>query len=156
MRNTIRRAVEDFVWSIDDFIDVDFNTSEFCVDIENECVFIPLNSREEETKMFIDFIEEEYGEYDMDADVLGILHEIGHIFTYDENLAWAREIQTLRLRLDYDAAVADLKAYNFAYFRIPAEINATDWAVDYYNMNREKCEKLAATLKKYRSYACIC
>ena len=143
MRNTIRRAVEDFVWSIDDFIDVDFNTSEFCVDIENECVFIPLNSREEETKMFIDFIEEEYGEYDMDADVLGILHEIGHIFTYDENLAWAREIQTLRLRLDYDAAVADLRAYNFAYFRIPAELNATNWAVEYYRNHRQECNSLA-------------
>lgn len=151
MRNTIRRTIEDFVWSIDDFIDVDFNTSEFCVDIENECVFIPLNPREEESKMFMDFIGEEYGEYDMDADVLGILHEIGHIFTYDESLARAREIKVLRLRLDFDAAVADLKAYNFAYFRIPAEINATDWAVDYYNMNREKCEKLAAALKKYRS-----
>lgn len=151
MRNTIRRIIEDFVWSIDDFIDVDFNTSEFCVDIENECIFIPLNPREEESKMFMDFIEEEYGEYGMDADVLGILHEIGHIFTYDENLSKAREIKVLRLRLDYDAAVADLKAYNFAYFRIPAEINATDWAVDYYNMNREKCEKLAAALKKYRS-----
>lgn len=151
MRNTIRRTIEDFVWSIDDFIDVDFNTSEFCVDIENECVFIPLNPREEESKMFMDFIGEEYGEYDMDADVLGILHEIGHIFTYDESLARAREIKVLKLRLDFDAAVADLKAYNFAYFRIPAEINATDWAVDYYNMNREKCEKLAAALKKYRS-----
>lgn len=151
MRNTIRRTIEDFVWSIDDFIDVDFNTSEFCVDIENECVFIPLNPREEESKMFMDFIGEEYGEYDMDADVLGILHEIGHIFTYDESLARARKIKVLRLRLDFDAAVADLKAYNFAYFRIPAEINATDWAVDYYNMNREKCEKLAAALKKYRS-----
>ena len=143
MRNTIRRAVEDFVWSIDDFIDVDFNTSEFCVDIENECVFIPLNPREEETKMFIDFIEEEYGEYDMDADVLGILHEIGHIFTYDENLAWAREIQTLRLRLDYDAAVANLRAYNFAYFRIPAELNATHWAVEYYRNHRQECNSLA-------------
>ena len=143
MRNTIRRAVEDFVWSIDDFIDVDFNTSEFCVDIENECVFIPLNPREEETKMFIDFIEEEYGEYDMDADVLGILHEIGHIFTYDENLAWAREIQTLRLRLDYDAAVANLRAYNFAYFRIPAELNATNWAVEYYRNHRQECNSLA-------------
>ena len=143
MRNTIRRAVEDFVWSIDDFIDVDFNTSEFCVDIENECVFIPLNPREEESKMFMDFIGEEYQEYGMDADVLGILHEIGHIFTYDENLAWAREIQTLRLRLDYDAAVADLRAYNFAYFRIPAELNATNWAVEYYRNHRQECNSLA-------------
>lgn len=143
MRNTIRRAVEDFVWSIDDFIDVDFNTSEFCVDIENECVFIPLNPKEEESKMFMDFIREEYGEYNMDADVLGILHEIGHIFTYDENLAKAREVKVLRLRLDYDAAVADLRAYNFAYFRIPAELNATNWAVEYYHNHRQECDSLA-------------
>lgn len=143
MRNTIRRAVEDFVWSIDDFIDVDFNTSEFCVDIENECVFIPLNPKEEESKMFMDFIREEYGEYNMDADVLGILHEIGHIFTYDENLAKAREVKVLRLRLNYDAAVADLRAYNFAYFRIPAELNATNWAVEYYHNHRQECDSLA-------------
>ena len=143
MRNAVRRAIEDFIWSIDDFIDVDFNTSEFCVDIENECVFIPLNSKEEENKMFLDFIGEEYGEYDMDADVLGILHEIGHIFTYDENLAWAREIQTLRLRLDFDAAASDLREYNFAYFRIPAELNATNWAVEYYRNHRQECNNLA-------------
>ena len=153
MRNTIRRAIEDFVWSIDDFIDVDFNTSEFCVDIENECVFIPLDPREEESKMFMDFIGEEYGEYDMDADVLGILHEIGHIFTYDESLARAREVKVLRLRLDFDAAASNLKEYNFAYFRIPAEIYATDWAVDYYNMNREKCDALAAALKTEKGIA---
>ena len=143
MRNAVRRAIEDFIWSIDDFIDVDFNTSEFCVDIKNECVFIPLNSREEENKMFLDFIGEEYGEYDMDADVLGILHEIGHIFTYDENLAWAREIQTLRLRIDFDAAASDLREYNFAYFRIPAELNATNWAVEYYCNHRQECDNLA-------------
>ncbi len=153
MRNTIRRTIEDFVWSIDDFIDVDFNTSEFCVDIKNECIFIPLNPREEESKMFMDFVGEEYGEYDMDADVLGILHEIGHIFTYDESLAKAREIKVLRLRLDFNAAVSNLKEYNFAYFRIPAEIHATDWAVDYYNMNREKCDTLAAVLKKEKGIA---
>ena len=153
MRNAVRRAIEDFVWSIDDFIDVDFNTSEFCVDIENECVFIPLNPREEESKMFMDFIEEEYGEYDMDADVLGILHEIGHIFTYDESLARAREVKVLRLRLDFDAAASNLKEYNFAYFRIPAEIHATDWAVDYYNMNHEKCDALAAVLKTEKGIA---
>ena len=143
MRNTIRRAIEDFVWSIDDFIDVDFNTSEFCVDIENECVFIPLNPREEESKMFMDFIEEEYGEYDMDADVLGILHEIGHIFTYDESLARAREVKVLRLRLDFDAAVSSLKEYNFAYFQIPAELNATNWAIEYYRNHRQECDSLA-------------
>ena len=143
MENTAHRIIEDFVRSIDDFIDVDFNTSEFCVDIENECVFIPLNPNEEETKMFMDFIKEEYGEYDMDADVLGILHEIGHIFTYDAHLAWAREINVLRLRLDYDAAVADLRAYNFAYFRIPAELNATNWAVEYYRNHRQECDSLA-------------
>jgi len=143
MRNTIRRAIEDFVWSIDDFIDVDFNTSEFCVDIENECIFIPLNPREEESKMFMDFIGEEYGEYDMNADVLGILHEIGHIFTYDESLARAREIKVLRLRLDFDAAASNLKEYNFAYFKIPAELNATNWAVEYYRNHRQECDSLA-------------
>lgn len=143
MRNTIRRAIEDFVWSIDDFIDVDFNTSEFCVDIENECVFIPLNPKEEESKMFMDFIGEEYEEYNMDADVLGILHEIGHIFTYDESLARAREIKVLRLRLNFDAAASNLKEYNFAYFRIPAELNATNWAVEYYRNHRQECDSLA-------------
>ena len=153
MRNTISRAIEEFVETIDGFIDVEFNTSEFCVDIENECVFIPLNPREEESKMFMDFIGEEYGEYDMDADVLGILHEIGHIFTYDESLARAREVKVLRLRLDFDAAASNLKEYNFAYFRIPAEIYATDWAVDYYNKKKKKCDALAAALKTEKGIA---
>ena len=144
MRNIIRRAIEEFIESIDGFIDVEFNTPEFCVDIENECVFIPVNGNKEDSDMFMDFIHEHYQEYEMNANVLGVLHEIGHIFTYDEKLAMAREIRMLKLRLSFDAAVSNLKEYNFAYFQIPAELNATNWAVEYYRNHRQECDSLAA------------
>ena len=132
--------------NIDEYIEVSSECECFECDLEKEIIYIPIEANQEDTDMFMHFIEQEYKEYKLDPIVMGILHEVGHIMTYDEDLDKAREIAVLRMRLNFNNFELSLEEYNFNYFKLPAELNATNWAIDFYRNNREKCDRLGVML----------
>ena len=132
--------------NIDEYIEVSSDCERFECDLEEEVIYIPTKANKEDTDMFMRFIEQEYKEYELNPIVMGILHEVGHIMMYDEDLDKAREIAALRMRLNFNNSELSLEEYNFNYFKIPAELNATNWAIDFYRNNREKCDRLGVML----------
>ena len=144
---TFTSIIQQFIQeNIDEYIEVSSDCECFECDLEEEVIYIPTKANKEDTDMFMHFIEQEYKEYELNPIVMGILHEVGHIIMYDEDLDKAREIATLRMRLNFNNSNISLEEYNFNYFKIPAELNATNWAIDFYRNNREKCDRLGVML----------
>jgi len=144
---TFTSIIQQFIQeNIDEYIEVSSECECFECDLEEEIIYIPIEANKEDTDMFMHFIEQEYKEYELDPTVIGILHEVGHIMTYDEDLDKAREIAVLRMRLNFNNFELSLEEYNFNYFKLPAELNATNWAIDFYRNNREKCDRLGVML----------
>ena len=77
---------------------------------------------------------------------MSLLHEIGHIMTYDDDLDDTRDILYGVLKLNYKEGKSDITEYNNMYFKIPMEYDATYWGVQYYRNNKEKCDKLIRML----------
>ena len=136
--------------NIDEYIEVSSDCTCFECDLDEDVIYIPFKDTPVDTKMFMRFLAYEYGEYNFDPLVIGILHEVGHIMMYDEDLDKAREIAVLRMRLNFDPAIDSLIDYNFNYFRIPAELDATNWAVDFYRNNRTKCDEFGVMLSEQK------
>ena len=144
---TFTSIIQQFIQkNIDEYIEVSSDCECFECDLEEEIIYIPIEANKEDTDMFMRFIEQEYKEYELNPTVIGILHEVGHIMMYDEDLDKAREIAVLRMRLNFNNSDISLEEYNFNYFKLPAELNATNWAIDFYRNNREKCNRLGVML----------
>ena len=62
---------------------------------------------------------------------MGILHEVFHIITYDEELDRDRHEQYTLLKAAYYFNILDKKSLNREYFKIPLELNATEAAIDW-------------------------
>ncbi len=69
--------------------------------------------------------------------LLSLFHEIGHYMTFDdlgeEDFAYSCDVKALLGTTDDDAKI---------YFRLPIEIAATNWAIDYINEHPTEISKL--------------
>ena len=139
------KYVKDFVRNINPEYKVKYGNI-FEVDIIEEKIFITFNKHQEEDAMVQEFIEKEFGKK-YNTFLIGLLHEIGHIETYDEDLDEQRDITYGLLKMAFNNGEADIKEYNNSYFYIPAEYNATRWAVEYYENHIQECETLIQNLK---------
>lgn len=67
--------------------------------------------------------------------LLSLLHEIGHIETYTDEMSDEKDAIYALLEMKYDGEeeISDerLEEYCDLYFNIPLEINATWWGIDY-------------------------
>lgn len=132
--------VRDFVKSIDEDFEISFEDT-FEVDIFDEHIFATFDKDEELDKMFLDFLQKEFG-VQINMFMISLLHEIGHIMTYDDELDDDRTLTYGVLKCLYEEGKSSVEKYNDMYFRIPAEYEATAWGVQYYLENKEKCDKL--------------
>lgn len=75
-------------------------------------------------------------EYNCDIFLMSLLHEIGHYMTEDE---WSAEESNnfTEMKKDLDG---NTREGNFAYWNVPDEYRATEWAIDFINNNPEKCK----------------
>lgn len=113
-----------------------------------------------EDMWFIDFIEHKFGLVTNYPFILSLLHEIGHLntydfipdevvsFDYDETIRITNEINALG-KLD----IKGRKKLVYDYFNLESEVAATKWAVRYVRKHLEEVEELAkkvqATLMKF-------
>lgn len=134
--------IVDFVNKIDEFIDVE-EDDRFCVDIEREIIYITDSFSEREDKIWSAFLKKEFN-INYDPYVMSILHEIGHIKTYTEDLNTERNLIYFLLQMKYEED--NFEEFNNEYFKIPMEYNATKWAVEFYRNNYEFCTELSTKL----------
>ena len=135
--------IQKFINTINEYITVE-KDNRFCVDIEEEIIYIPNNLNIKEDKIWSAFLMQEFN-ICFNPYVMSILHEIGHIMTYTEDLNTEREIIYFLLQMKYEED--NFEDFNNEYFKIPMEYSATEWAVNFYKNNIEICEKLTDDLK---------
>ena len=150
MKNIIRKqkAVRNFVKAIDPSIKVKFGKYLECCPRENT-IYVAFKSNEIDTFTFMEFVEELNPNNELNDLVLGILHEIGHLYTlptkakdreYSKQLAMLTTLNEIGGMDDYDM--------NRAYLRLEIERNATEWAVDFAEENENFCKKFQKRLDK--------
>lgn len=133
---TALSIIEKFVHSIDSTIEIGF-AHNFYADISEYKIYIEDYAHPEEDKLIQDFVKEHFN-IQMEPFLIGLLHEIGHLMTYEAELNEQRTIMYALLLLTYKEELHE--KYSKTYFTIPAELAATTWAVEYYKNHTKQCE----------------
>ncbi len=97
-------------------------------------------------KEYLDFVEKEY-HFRPNTYIISLLHEIGHLETENQELSDNRAIKYTSLEYAFENKFITREQLFNDYFRIEAEILATNWAINYYKNNLQKIKKLIDTLK---------
>lgn len=126
-----KRAIKKFIKEIDGSIKVKFQKGRMECDPEREIIYIGKTRIPEEDKFFGDFIKEIAPDCPYNSLIMGILHEIGHIMTYTDELDEDRNKQYALLQAAHEFGVYDTAALNKEYFKIPMELEATWWGIDF-------------------------
>lgn len=85
--------------------------------------------------------------YKSNKRIISILHEVGHFQTFNEAEFEERNTKEELLNGMYEMGLIDFEELNFAYWNLTNEINATKWAIEYYNKNKKYCDNLIKLLK---------
>lgn len=127
----------EFINAILPNVEVSYDFDEFWCDIDENIINVGMDTDTYGDRLIQQFIFEKFG-VKMNPFLIGVLHEIGHFMTYDEELDKDRSILYYMIQINY--TVAQLKEYSYMYFSIPAEFEATKWAVNYYLSHKEYCD----------------
>lgn len=129
--------VRKFVHSINSDIKVRISYDEFYAECGNNLINVCLGRNEAEDQIFDDFVQRRFG-IAVNPFLMGILHEVAHIMTFDEYLDHDRSIIYYMLQINFKEE--RWKEYSDMYFQIPSEFEATKWAVNYYLSHKEFCD----------------
>ena len=129
--------VTQFIQSIIPDVEVEFEDDEFCVNIEERVINIGINPDPEGDRLIQEFVFNKFG-VPMDSFLIGVLHEVFHIITYDKEAMEEDRVLYALLTMNYDEM--SLEEYSQIYFNLPTEFKATEGAVKYYLENQEKCD----------------
>ena len=135
--NKTHQLVKAFVNLIDPEVKVHMSGDEFYCIIDEKLVNVPFASNPEGDRLIYEFVLDRFG-VAINPYLIGILHECGHIVTFDKNLDKDRDILYYMLQLDFKEE--RYEEYTRMYFSIPSEFAATEWAVNYYLSHKELCD----------------
>lgn len=138
--------VKAFVNNIDSSIEVIFDEEEFFADIYDNSIAVTFNQDYETDELYSFFICENFG-IRPNIFVMSILHEIGHLMTNDDEMLDERDTIYNLLKVNYEVNHNYID-YNRMYFNIPAEYEATAWAVDFYRQHKDMCDAFAREYEK--------
>lgn len=139
------RLIKEFVQSIDPEIKVHMSDDEFYCIISEKLINVPFVSDSEGDRLFDEFVMNRFG-VSINPYLMGILHEVFHIATYDENLDKDRDILYFMLQLDFKEECYE--EFTRMYFSIPSEFEATKGAVNYYLTHKDYCDNFIKQLEK--------
>ena len=137
--NIIKRFyVKQMVKQIDKSIKVKFGKCLQCEPTENT---IYVNNKTDiiDIVTFRDYVKELNSKCKFNTLLLGILHEIGHIYTYEEQNEEEYTRDTELLSLLFKEKKLSAKQLNEFYVRLPLEANATKWAIEFAMKNKKFC-----------------
>lgn len=137
--NIVKRFyVKQMVKRIDKTIKVKFGKALECEPTENT-IYVNNKTDKVDIKTFNDYVKEINSKCKFNSLLLGILHEIGHIYTYEEQNEedYNRDTELLSLLFQENKLTAE--QVNYFYLRLPLESNATKWAIDFAMQNTRFC-----------------
>ena len=139
--------VKKFVKQIDKTIKVKFGKRLECEPAENT-IYVNNVTDKIDIKTFNEYIKELNNKCNFNSFLLGILHEIGHIYTYEEQdeEEYNRDVKLLSL-LFQEKKLTD-EQVNYFYLRLPLESNATKWAIEFAMLNKNFCKYYQKKLGK--------
>ena len=141
-----KQLIKDFVKSINPELKI-FYQEIFECDIYEEEIFIGKKEFTSDTRMFMEWFQKEFPLCkDCHWWLISLLHEIGHVETYEEVKHDKREIIYSILKMAFEMGDVSIVKLNNAYFNLPAEYDATYWAASYYLSNTDKCNALLSQL----------
>ena len=135
-QRSIYDITREFVRSIDPEIKTTFFEDEFYA-ISSEKIINLTFKPDEFDSLYDDFLMDRFG-ISMNSFLSGMLHEIGHIMTFDRQLDRERSIIYYLLNIDFE--VERFRDFTNMYFAIPSEFEATRWGVEYYLSHKEQCD----------------
>lgn len=104
-------------------------------------VYIAFKTDKVEKETFVDYVNELDNTCKFNTLLLGILHEVGHIFTYDEDLEDDYNRDTALLSTLFRNKKLTDRQVNYFYLRLELESRATQWAVKFAQNNKKFCKK---------------
>ena len=134
--------ITDFVRTIDEDIEI-FKGSSFCVDIEQEEIFLGNKRYDRVSKMFMNWLNTKINTRIDNWLAISILHEVGHIMTdTDDSRQQRQELDSIYSYLYETGIIESEEEYFTKYFEIPAEYEATMWGVSYYLDHKKQCDDM--------------
>lgn len=132
--------VKKMVKQIDKSIRVKFGKTLQCEPTENT-IYVAFKTDKVDKKTFMDYVKELNSKCKFNDLMLGILHEIGHIYTYEEEdeEPYNRDVQLLSLL--YKEQKINAEQMNYFYLRLPLESKATQWAIEFAQLNKDFCKR---------------
>jgi len=130
-------------WLFDAYFKNDFNNigikikqtkDRFECDIQKLTIYIPKKRNLKSDFYFWTWFENYYNVKidETELFLLSVLHEIGHIATYTEELEKERNEQFSLLQALHELSNLTTRQLNNQYFEIPMELKATEWAKNYF------------------------
>ena len=135
-QRSIYDITREFVKLIDPKITTTFLEDEFYAKSQSKIINLTFKPNEYDS-LYDDFLIDHFG-ISMNPFLAGMLHEIGHIMTFDRQLDRERSIIYYLLNLDFD--VERFRDFTNMYFAIPSEFEATKWGVGYYLTHKAECD----------------
>lgn len=130
----VRKMIKD----IDPTIKVKFGKSLQC-DVDNKTIYVAFKTDTIDKITFKDYVKELNSKCKFNTLLLGILHEVGHIYTYDETDEEQYYRDNELLSILYKNKKIDALDFNKFYLRLPLESKATQWAIDFSMQNKRFC-----------------
>src|SRR5699024_9776621 len=136
-----------FVKQIDKTIKVKFGKRLECEPTANT-IYVNNVTDKIDTKTFNEYVRELNSKYKFNSFILGILHEIGHIYTYVEQNEEEYNRDTELLSLLNKKKKLKNEQVNYFYLRLTLESNATKWAIEFAMLNKNFCKYYQKKLGK--------
>lgn len=107
---------------------------------DNAKVYVGFKNNKMENDTFRDYVNELTSNCKYNDLLLGILHEIGHVYTIDQvsEEEYLKDVELLlSLRKEH---LISAKQMNYFYLRLPLESIATKWAIEFAKLNPQFCD----------------
>ena len=133
MKNIEKKKIKNIIKAIDPTIKICFGSRFLECDPVENIIYIPNRYYNKDTRVFKEWYKKHFNEKltKRETKLVSILHEVGHILTYDEDISEERELNYSLLKLMFECGILTTKELNTLYFENECELNATKWAREY-------------------------
>lgn len=108
---------------------------------EDGVIYIGFGNTELEDRTFRDYVNELQPNCKYSDFLLGVLHEIGHLYTLDTRDEEPYSRDTELLSMLYSKDMLSEEQMQYFYLRLPMERQATLWALEFARLNPNFCNK---------------
>lgn len=146
-----KELIKQFIKEINPKIKVKFQKWVLEVAIPDKTIYVGKDIDNRTNEIFMEYAKTiDKNIINVNYDLLSILHEIGHIETYNKINNFTQQVQKVELNQKYNnfnaatASYEELKQMFFEYFNFALERPATEWAINFALTHKD-------LLKKYQN-----